>query len=95
VAYNQREKFTHKKETKIKVKLMMVTSFTGFSKPARSLIEPAHLHGLTVTGHLDSGFKDTINPQDAILLGIDRVEHFLWGGQAHLALIFVRIIKKE
>ena len=48
----------------------------------KALIERAHLHGLTVTGHLDSGFKDTINPQDAILLGIDRVEHFLWGGEA-------------
>jgi len=48
----------------------------------KALIERAHLHGLTVTGHLDSGYKDTINPQDAILLGIDRVEHFLWGGEA-------------
>jgi len=48
----------------------------------KALIERVHLHGLTVTGHLDSGFKDTINPQDAILLGIDRVEHFLWGGEA-------------
>lgn len=48
----------------------------------KALIERAHLHGLTVTGHLNSGFRDTINPQDAILLGIDRVEHFLWGGEA-------------
>ncbi|RMF62624.1 MAG: amidohydrolase [Calditrichaeota bacterium] len=43
------------------------------------LIERAHWHGLTVTGHLDSGFRDTINPKAAILLGIDRVEHFLGG----------------
>jgi imidazolonepropionase-like amidohydrolase len=45
----------------------------------RALIERAHLHGLTVTGHLDSGFRNTINPRDAILMGIDRVEHFLGG----------------
>ena len=43
------------------------------------VIERAHRHGLTVTGHLDSGFNDTINPRDAIALGIDRVEHFLGG----------------
>lgn len=43
------------------------------------VIERAHQHGLTVTGHLDSGFRDTINPRDAIALGIDRVEHFLGG----------------
>jgi imidazolonepropionase-like amidohydrolase len=43
------------------------------------LVERAHRHGLTVTGHLDSGFNNTVNPRDAILLGIDRVEHFLGG----------------
>lgn len=43
------------------------------------LIEQAHEHGLTVTGHLDSGFGNTVNPRDAILMGIDRVEHFLGG----------------
>jgi len=43
------------------------------------VVERAHRHGLTVTGHLDSGFNDTINPADAIVLGIDRVEHFLGG----------------
>ena len=43
------------------------------------VVERAHHHGLTVTGHLDSGFNDTINPRDAIALGIDRVEHFLGG----------------
>jgi imidazolonepropionase-like amidohydrolase len=43
------------------------------------LIDQAHKHKLTVTGHLDSGFKNSVNPQDAIKMGIDRVEHFLGG----------------
>ncbi|WP_425639608.1 amidohydrolase family protein [Algoriphagus yeomjeoni] len=43
------------------------------------LIDQAHKHNLTVTGHLDSGFRNSVNPQDAIKLGIDRVEHFLGG----------------
>ena len=43
------------------------------------LIERAHQHGLTVTGHLGSGYRGTVNPRDAILMGIDRVEHFLGG----------------
>lgn len=43
------------------------------------LIDQAHRHGLTVTGHLDSGFRGSVNPRDAILMGIDRVEHFLGG----------------
>jgi len=43
------------------------------------VLERAHRHGLTVTGHLDSGINDTINPRDAIALGIDRIEHFLGG----------------
>ncbi len=43
------------------------------------LIERAHWHGLTVTGHLDSGFRNSVNPKTAILMGIDRVEHFLGG----------------
>ena len=43
------------------------------------LIEQAHAHGLTVTGHLDSGFGNSVNPRDAIHMGIDRVEHFLGG----------------
>ncbi|MCR9292735.1 MAG: amidohydrolase family protein [bacterium] len=47
----------------------------------KALIEAAHEHGLTVTGHLGSGFRGSVNPRDAILLGIDRVEHFL-GGEA-------------
>jgi Amidohydrolase family len=45
----------------------------------RWLIERAHQHGLTVTGHLGSGFRDSVNPRDAILMGIDRIEHFLGG----------------
>ena len=45
----------------------------------RPLIERAHQHGLTVTGHLGSGRGSTVNPKAAILMGIDRVEHFLGG----------------
>jgi len=43
------------------------------------VIDVAHEHGLTVTGHLDSGARNSVNPRDAILMGIDRVEHFLGG----------------
>src|SRR5439155_4977949 len=49
-----------------------------------ALIERAHLHGLTVTGHLDSGNRNSVNPRDAILMGIDRIEHFV-GGDAFTA----------
>jgi imidazolonepropionase-like amidohydrolase len=45
----------------------------------KALIERAHLHGLTVTGHLDSGNRNSVNPRDAILMGIDRIEHFMGG----------------
>lgn len=45
----------------------------------RALIVRAHMHGLTVTGHLGSGYKNSVNPRDAILMGIDRIEHFLGG----------------
>ncbi len=44
-----------------------------------ALIQAAHRRGLTVTGHLDSGARDTVNPRDAIAMGIDRIEHFLGG----------------
>ncbi len=44
-----------------------------------ALIERAHRHGLSVTAHLDSGFRGSVNPEEAILLGIDRIEHFLGG----------------
>jgi imidazolonepropionase-like amidohydrolase len=47
----------------------------------RALVERAHLHGLTVTAHLESGFRNTTNARDAILMGIDRVEHILGGDQ--------------
>ncbi len=49
----------------------------------KALIDQAHKHGLTVTGHLDSGFRSSVNPRDAIDFGIDRIEHFL-GGDAML-----------
>jgi imidazolonepropionase-like amidohydrolase len=47
----------------------------------RALIERAHMHGLTVTAHLESGFRNSTNARDAILMGIDRVEHILGGDQ--------------
>lgn len=54
----------------------------GISGPQlQALIEAAHRYGLSVTGHLDSGFRGSVNPADAIRMGIDRVEHFL-GGEA-------------
>jgi imidazolonepropionase-like amidohydrolase len=48
------------------------------------LIDQAHRYGLPVTGHLDSGSGSSVNPRDAILMGIDRIEHFM-GGDAILA----------
>ncbi|EAZ80797.1 amidohydrolase family protein [Algoriphagus machipongonensis] len=45
----------------------------------QALIDQAHKHNLTVTGHLNSGFRNSVNPQEAIEMGIDRVEHFLGG----------------
>ena len=45
----------------------------------KALIDRAHMHGLTVTAHLDSGYNDTINPADAVRMGIDRIEHFHGG----------------
>ncbi|HYN06007.1 MAG TPA: amidohydrolase family protein [Vicinamibacterales bacterium] len=48
------------------------------------LIERAHRHGLPVTGHLDSGSGASVNPRDAIYMGIDRIEHFM-GGDAIVA----------
>ena len=49
------------------------------SESLRILIDQAHKHGLTVTGHLGSGFRGSVNPRDAVSMGIDRVEHFLGG----------------
>lgn len=48
-----------------------------------ALIDQAHRYGLPVTAHLDSGFRNTVNPRDAIHMGIDRIEHFM-GGDAIL-----------
>lgn len=49
------------------------------SEELKVLIEAAHEHGLTVTGHLGSGYRGSVNPRDAIEMGIDRIEHFLGG----------------
>jgi len=45
----------------------------------RALVEQAHAHGLPVTGHLGSGARNSVNPRDAIMMGIDRIEHFMGG----------------
>ncbi len=45
----------------------------------KALIGAAHRYGLSVTGHLGSGYRNSVNPRDAILMGIDRIEHFLGG----------------
>lgn len=45
----------------------------------QALIDAAHAHGKTVTGHLDSGVRNSVNPRDAIHMGIDRIEHFEGG----------------
>ena len=47
----------------------------------RALIDQAHRHGATVTGHLGSGYGQSVNPETAIDMGIDRIEHFLGGDQ--------------
>lgn len=44
-----------------------------------ALIDQAHKYGLPVTGHLDSGGRNSVNPRDAIYMGIDRIEHFMGG----------------
>ena len=44
-----------------------------------ALIDEGHRHGLTITAHLDSGFRNSVNPRDAIAMGIDRIEHFMGG----------------
>ncbi len=43
----------------------------------QALIQRAHQYGLTVTCHLMG--RDNINPQEAVLMGIDRVEHYMGG----------------
>ena len=47
----------------------------------RVLVDQAHKHGLSVTGHVGSGYRNSVNPRDAIEIGIDRIEHFLGGDQ--------------
>ena len=49
---------------------------------AKILIEQAHKHGMTTTGHLAdySGGYD-VHPRDAILMGLDRLEHRLTRGK--------------
>ncbi|TFV97133.1 amidohydrolase [Algoriphagus kandeliae] len=49
------------------------------SEQLKVLIDQAHKNDLTVTGHLNSGYRNSVNPQEAIQMGIDRVEHFLGG----------------
>jgi len=43
------------------------------------LVDRASAHGVPVTGHLDSGRGTSVNPRDAIEMGIARIEHFLGG----------------
>lgn len=51
----------------------------GSPETVRYLVERAHQHGLTVAGHLSSGWRNSTNSIDAIDMGIDRVEHILGG----------------
>ncbi len=45
----------------------------------QTLVERAHQHAIPVAAHLGSGYRSSVNPRDAILMGLDRVEHFLGG----------------
>ncbi len=45
----------------------------------KALIDCAHRHGLLVSGHLGSGLGNSVNPRDAINMGIDGIEHILGG----------------
>lgn len=49
------------------------------ARSLKVLVDQAHKHNLTVTGHLGSGFRGSVNPRDAVTMGIDRIEHFLGG----------------
>ena len=66
-----------------------------------ALIDQAHRHGLPVTGHLDSGARNSVNPRDAILMGIDRIEHFMGGdaiaadGSAYASLEQLDVTRPE
>ncbi|MFC1556753.1 amidohydrolase family protein [candidate division KSB1 bacterium] len=45
----------------------------------KALIDRVHYHGKTVSAHLGSGSRTSVNAKDAIMMGLDRVEHFLGG----------------
>ncbi len=49
------------------------------SEQMRVVIEQAHAHGLTVTSHLynDADYVNTVPAREAILMGIDRLEHYV------------------
>lgn len=51
----------------------------GSPETIKHLVDRAHWHGLTVAGHLGSGYRNTTNSITAIDYGIDRVEHILGG----------------
>ncbi len=51
----------------------------GDPETIKHLVDRAHQHGLTVAGHLGSGYRGSTNSIDAIDMGIDRVEHILGG----------------
>ena len=51
----------------------------GDPETIKYLVDRAHFHGLTVAGHLGSGYRNSTNSIDAIDSGIDRVEHILGG----------------
>ena len=51
----------------------------GSPETVKHLVNRAHYHGLTVAGHLGSGYRNTTNSITAIDSGIDRVEHILGG----------------
>lgn len=51
----------------------------GDPETVKHLVDRAHQHGLTVAGHLGSGYRGSTNSIDAIDMGIDRVEHILGG----------------
>ena len=51
----------------------------GDPETVKHLVDRAHQHGLTVAGHLGSGYRSSTNSIDAIDMGIDRVEHILGG----------------
>jgi len=51
----------------------------GSPETIKHLVNRAHWYGLSVAGHLGSGYGNTTNSITAIDYGIDRVEHILGG----------------